>query len=81
MVCAEGRGMNAHTTKGENMKLYNLYNLDQKPEPMHSLLTAKQVLASFDHKSIKDWMKTAKVGEWFGIAHPVSTQLRVKRIQ
>jgi len=62
-------------------KLYNLYNLDQRPEPLHSLLTAKQVLASFNHLSLKAWMKVAQVGEWHGIPHPVSTQLKVKRIQ
>lgn len=63
------------------MKLYNLYNLAQRPEPLHSLVTSKQVLASFDHKSIRDWMKTAQVGEWHGIAHPISKELRVKRVQ
>lgn len=62
-------------------KLYNLYNLDQRQEPLHSLLTGKRVLEAFDHASIRTWMKTAKVGEWHGIAHPVSKNLRVKRIQ
>ena len=66
------------------MKLFNLYNLSQGEAPMHSLLSANRVkvgVGILNGKELSDWLKTAKVGDWFTLPHPVSTNLKVKRIQ
>lgn len=66
------------------MKLFNLYNLDQRPEPMHSLLSTNRVkvgLGRLNDLALNAWLKTAKIGDWYTLPHPISKNLRVKRIQ
>lgn len=66
------------------MKLFNLYNLDQGPEPMHSLLSANRVkvgVGMLNGSSLGVWLKTASVGDWYTLDHPISKNLKVKRIQ
>ena len=58
-----------------------LYNIQQDGKPVASLLTAVGILAHFNHASLKAWMKYAQVGQWHGVAHPLLTNLQVKRMQ
>lgn len=60
---------------------HKLFNIMQDDKPVASLLTATQIKAHFNHKSLLAWMKYALVGQWFGVAHPLLTNLTVKRIQ
>jgi hypothetical protein len=58
-----------------------LFNIQQDEKPVASLLSQTQVLAHFNHKTLKAWMKYAQVGQWHGVAHPLLNNLSVKRIQ
>ena len=53
----------------------------QADHPIASPLSAVQVLAHFNHASLKAWMKYAQVGQWHGVVHPLLNGLIVTRIQ
>ena len=60
-----------------------LFNIQLNGQANRSLLTARQVLTAYPHKTLAEFMKVAQVGQYHGIMTDQyrAGELTVKRIQ